>query len=159
MNRSLGVIYLAAPLFNRHERATNRRVARVLEEAYEVFLPQRDGVLIPGASLSNAAFALYSRLAFDADVGALQRADAVLAILDGRTIDEGVAFELGYATAIGKPCYAYKSDARVLLPQGDNPMIAGAIRQSFASLKQLRAAVAIRALGTHDYKKAPASAP
>jgi nucleoside 2-deoxyribosyltransferase len=51
--------------------------------------------------------------------------------MDGRTIDEGAAFELGYAFALGKACVGLKTDARSLFTFGDNPMIEGAVREIF----------------------------
>ena len=38
-------------------------------------------------------------------------------------LDEGVAFEIGYARALGIFCIGFKSDDRSMLPTGDNPMI------------------------------------
>ncbi|MGY3362466.1 nucleoside 2-deoxyribosyltransferase [Bradyrhizobium sp. GM0.4] len=52
-------------------------------------------------------------------------------VLDGRTVDEGAAFELGYAFAAGKVCVGLKTDPRMLLPIGDNPMIEVALRKIF----------------------------
>jgi nucleoside 2-deoxyribosyltransferase len=39
-------------------------------------------------------------------------ADAVVAVLDGVDVDTGVAFEMGYAHAIGKPIVGLKTDHR-----------------------------------------------
>jgi hypothetical protein len=39
-------VYLAAPLFSEAERSFNIRVTGMLEEAMEVYLPQRDGGLM-----------------------------------------------------------------------------------------------------------------
>ena len=106
-----------------------------------MFLPQRDGVLIPGAILDAADFVVSSRRAYEADTAAIAGSKAILAVLDGRSIDEGVAFELGFAAALGKPCFGFKSDARVLLPLGDNPMIAGAVHQYLTSVADVKRAV------------------
>lgn len=48
--------------------------------------------------------------------------------MDGRSIDEGASFELGYAFALGKVCVGLKTDNRTLLAIGDNPMIEVALR-------------------------------
>jgi len=120
-------VYLAAPLFTPLEREFNLRIARILEERFKVFLPQRDGVLIPGRSISREEFLELSKNAFLSDTGAIAASDFVVAILDGRTIDEGVAFELGFARALGKTCVGLRSDTRVLLPQGINPMIESSV--------------------------------
>ena len=51
---------------------------------------------------------------YRANVGLIERADCVLANLEpfrGSEPDSGTAFEVGYALALGKPVYAYLSDA------------------------------------------------
>lgn len=116
-------IYFAAPLFNPIEREFNESLAVRLNEYAYIFLPQRDGALLTklvadGSTVENARNKIFKK-----DISAIQNCDLVVAVLDGRTIDEGVAFELGYAFALGKTCVAYKSDDRVMLPTGDNPMI------------------------------------
>lgn len=135
------MIYLAAPLFTPQERLLNEGIAALLERRYKVFLPQRDGVLLPGSELDSVAFARMSLRAYEGDISAIRSCSCLLAILDGRAIDEGVAFELGFAVALGKPCYGLKTDTRVLLPMGDNPMIACALRKCFASVTEIEASV------------------
>ncbi|HEY2344600.1 MAG TPA: nucleoside 2-deoxyribosyltransferase [Xanthomonadaceae bacterium] len=126
-------LYLAAPLFNPQELAFNGRLASSLESRFNVFMPQRDGVLIPGKDLSSTQFREMSESAFRSDLFAIRNAEVVLAVLDGRTIDEGVAFELGYATALGKLCIGLKTDNRVLLANGINPMVSGSLHELLAS--------------------------
>jgi len=83
---------------------------------------------------------------FLGDISAIRRADVLLAILDGRAVDEGTAFEVGFAYAIDKPCYGLQTDPRRLLPQGNNPMISQSLKCVFADLEELRAwSVAYRA--------------
>jgi len=124
MNSSLRpVVYFAAPLFSEAELSFNVSLTSELERYVDVFLPQRDGgkvvdLVHRGVNKKNAYQSIFER-----DVDAIRQSDAVLAILDGRAIDEGVAFELGYAFAIGKVCIGYQSDPRRLLPLGNNPMI------------------------------------
>ncbi|KSF79446.2 nucleoside 2-deoxyribosyltransferase [Pseudomonas paraeruginosa] len=51
---------------------------------------------------------------YRANLGLIERADAVLANLNffrGAEPDSGTAFEVGYATALGKPVYGYVDDA------------------------------------------------
>ena len=51
---------------------------------------------------------------YRANIGLIERADAVLANLNffrGAEPDSGTAFEVGYATALGKPVYGYVDDA------------------------------------------------
>jgi len=117
-------IYLAAPLFNPQEIAYNQAVCQVLEQFFEVHLPQRDGVLIPGNAKDVDQFRQMSAQAYESDLAAIRDCDIVFAVLDGRSIDEGVSFELGYGVALGKCCVGLLTDRRVLLPHGINPMIA-----------------------------------
>lgn len=124
--------YFAAPLFNPHERSFNLELARRLEGLLEVFLPQRDGELLTTLVAEGRSVAACQELIYKKDTEAIAGCDIVIAILDGRTIDEGVAFELGYARALGKTCFAFKSDDRVMLPTGDNPLLVRAC-QNFAS--------------------------
>ena len=44
---------------------------------------------------------------------AIDRADAVLAVLDGADVDSGTAAEIGYAFALGKPIAGYRGDWRI----------------------------------------------
>jgi len=76
-------------------------------------------------------------LVFKRDIEAIVNSDILIAVLDGRTIDEGVAFELGYANALGKPCFGLKTDDRTMLPSGDNPMIVMACNNIFSNLSEM----------------------
>lgn len=116
-------VYLAAPLFNDMERSFNERLATLIEPLAEVFLPQRDGKLMRDMVRRGMSVTAARQMVFEADVIALKRSDLVVAVLDGRTVDEGVAFEIGYARALGRTCIGLKTDDRALLPSGDNPMI------------------------------------
>jgi nucleoside 2-deoxyribosyltransferase len=52
-----------------------------------------------------------------ANLDAIRRADAVLALLDGADVDSGVAAEIGYAAALGTPVVGFRLDFRTA---GDN---------------------------------------
>lgn len=145
-------IYLAAPLFNDMERSFNERLAALLEPFAQVFLPQRDGKLMRDMVRRGMAVEEARRLVFQADTNALESCSHVVAVLDGRTIDEGVAFELGYARALGKICIGLKTDDRALLPSGDNPMILAGCHELFGNTIELidrlrRRAVPLRIVG------------
>jgi nucleoside 2-deoxyribosyltransferase len=116
-------VYFAAPLFTPFERELNVRLNTILERCYSTFLPQRDGTLLPGRLLSTPHFAELSRQVYESDIEAIAECDILFAVLDGRVVDEGVAFELGYAAALEKICIGFRTDSRVLLPGGHNPMI------------------------------------
>ena len=68
---------------------------------------------------------------FQQDICAIAACDVFVIVLDGRTVDEGASFELGYAFALGKVCVGIKTDSRTLLPIGDNPMIEVPLRKIF----------------------------
>jgi nucleoside 2-deoxyribosyltransferase len=102
-----------------------------------VYLPQEDGGLLVdmvdrGIDLDEAGNQI-----FRVDTAALRECDIVLVVLDGRSVDEGAAFELGCAYMLGKECYGLQTDPRRLLKIGNNPMIDGALRQVFTNLEDL----------------------
>jgi nucleoside 2-deoxyribosyltransferase len=107
-------LYFAGPLFTTPERTWNAEVAAALRAAgYEVFLPQerepgKDG---PGI--------------FAADVGGIDWADGLVAIMDGPDPDSGTAWEVGYAFGVRKPIVLVRTDFRILAGDaGDyNPML------------------------------------
>ena len=123
LERLRPLLYFAAPLFSEAELAYNLDVAAILERHVDVDLPQRDGGkvvdLVAKGVEKDAAF----RSIYDRDVQALKEADALFLLLDGRTVDEGAAFELGYAVALGKHCVGLQTDPRRLMPLGNNPML------------------------------------
>lgn len=55
----------------------------------------------------------------------------VVAVLDGVAVDEGVAFELGYAYAKGKFCVGFSTDSRRGAGYFKNPMCEGSIVDTF----------------------------
>jgi nucleoside 2-deoxyribosyltransferase len=139
MNEGLAPIrvYLAAPLFNDLERSFNLRLSELIAPMAEVFLPQRDGKLMRDLVRDGMPLSAARQLVFEADVNALRRCDCVVAVLDGRTIDEGVAFEIGYARALEKLCLGLKTDDRALLASGDNPMILAGCHEILGSVLEL----------------------
>lgn len=139
-------IYLAAPLFNDMERSFNNRLTALLEQFAEVFLPQRDGKLLRDMVRRGMPIEAARQLVFEADVNALKHCNHVVAVLDGRTIDEGVAFEIGYARALGKMCIGLKTDDRALLPSGDNPMVLVGCHELFGNTLDLVHCLRTRAI-------------
>jgi nucleoside 2-deoxyribosyltransferase len=130
-------IYLAAPLFTHAEREYNLRIRAVLKNAFEVYLPQEDGELLVNLEEEGLPHAAAARLVFCADVEAIEGCDSLVAVLDGRTVDEGVAFEIGYAYSQGKPCYGLQTDPRRLMRGYNNPMLESALTHVFDSTSEL----------------------
>ncbi|HEY5063939.1 MAG TPA: nucleoside 2-deoxyribosyltransferase [Xanthobacteraceae bacterium] len=126
-------VYLASALFSDSERRANEQIATLLEKWFDVFLPQRDGRLIAELIAEGMKVdAAYSHV-FGKDIEAIHGCDAIMINLDGRTVDEGAAFELGFAFANGKVCVGYRTDVRVLLPWGLNPMLTAPLERVFRS--------------------------
>ncbi|MCF6116869.1 nucleoside 2-deoxyribosyltransferase [Mesorhizobium muleiense] len=124
-------VYIAAPLFNRNELAFNAALANKIERHANVFLPQRDGSLLVNMLTAGIALEVAERRVFEQDRQAMIRSDLLVAVLDGAHIDEGVAFELGFASAIGCTCIGLQTDVRRALPTGNNPMIGGCLERIF----------------------------
>lgn len=127
-------VYLAGPLFSANERQWNISLRNTLTEFCDVYLPQEDGALLvelvaDGMPVQEAKNAIFAR-----DLQAIERCDILLLVMDGRVIDEGACFELGYAYSRGKLCIGLKTDVRSLLPIGDNPMVECALRETFRDI-------------------------
>jgi nucleoside 2-deoxyribosyltransferase len=127
-------VYLAGPLFSANERQWNVSLRNVLDGFCDVYLPQEDGALLVdlvagGMPVNEAKNAIFER-----DLQAIERCDILLLVMDGRVIDEGASFELGYAYCRGKICIGLKTDVRSLLTIGDNPMIECALRGIFGDI-------------------------
>ena len=80
-------VYIAAPMFSQAELQYNEMVANQIEKiGYNVFLPQRSGYklieLLKEMSPEEARKKIFVK-----DYTAMQAADVLVIILDGRTID------------------------------------------------------------------------
>jgi nucleoside 2-deoxyribosyltransferase len=130
-------LYLAGPLFSDAERAFNVFVRNKLLRHASVFLPQEDGELLTTLLKAGMGHFRASRRIFKTDLAAINKCDAIVAILDGRAVDEGVAFELGVAFGLGKLRVGLQTDPRRLLPSGNNPMIDCALDKIFRKVDDL----------------------
>jgi nucleoside 2-deoxyribosyltransferase len=130
-------IYLAAPLFNEREKSFNSSLANLLSVSFDVFLPQRDGLLLADLIAEGVDIELAEQLVFNADTQAMNESDILIAVLDGASIDEGVAFELGFSFANGKLCVGLQTDIRRQLPTGNNPMIGKSCKRIFHNVDDL----------------------
>ena len=121
-------VFIAGPLFSQAEREFNLKVDEHLREhGFETFLPQRDVGKLDELRAREGKGAY--RTIFERDLKGLDRADAVVAILDGPDVDSGTAFEVGYAFAKGKPVVGLKTDMRVFAKDEElNNMLARGIR-------------------------------
>ena len=130
-------LYLAAPLFSKAEIDFNSRLAGRLSRWLEVYLPQRDGGLLVELIASGHTILEASEIVFRGDTSAILQSKYFLILLDGRTIDEGASFELGFAYAHDKVCVGLQTDPRRLLTAGNNPMIARSLGSIFATVGEL----------------------
>jgi nucleoside 2-deoxyribosyltransferase len=109
-------LYFAGPLFSAAERDWNAELATALRSGgHEVFLPQDKETGMDAAGI------------FSTDVGGIDSADALVAIMDGPDPDAGTAWEVGYAYG-KKPIVLVRTDIRT---QGGssgpyNPMLSQA---------------------------------
>jgi nucleoside 2-deoxyribosyltransferase len=108
------IIYFAAPLFTQGEWHWNAQVVTHLRDhGFEVVVPQeRATPMLCGAEEFDAA------LLFHENVRGIERAGAVLAILDGADADSGVCWECGYASHLRRPVIGLRTDIR---KSGDDP--------------------------------------
>lgn len=80
-------IYLAGSIFTPYERAfLDDCASRLRAEGFDVFVPHEQGLV--GLDATAAAV-------FAVDAGGVESADAVLAVLDGPSVDDGTACEIG----------------------------------------------------------------
>ena len=99
-------VFLAAPLFSEAERLFNSKIAkRLRENGFEVWLAQEAPFIQQGTHEEKKTI-------YEVDISALKTCNAVLAVLDGLEVDAGVAYEMGYAKALGKPIVGLKTDYR-----------------------------------------------
>jgi nucleoside 2-deoxyribosyltransferase len=80
-------VYLAASMFTPYERSfLDDCAGRLRAEGFEVFVPHEHG-LVGRDATPEAVFAV--------DADGVESADAVLAVLDGSSVDDGTAREIG----------------------------------------------------------------
>lgn len=130
--------YLAGPLFSEAERAFARKVkARIMEEtSLEVLWPYELFTQEEIAAFGDDSPLEVMRRCRDALEGCV----LVVAMLDGPQIDDGTAWEIGYAHAKGIPAVGIRTDFR---QAGDvpgakvNAMIHGSCGFIASSLEEL----------------------
>lgn len=108
-------LYFAGPLFTLPERTWNAEVAAALRAAgHDVFLPQEKE---PGLDAAGI---------FATDIGGIDWAEGLVAIIDGADPDSGTSWEIGYAYGRGKPTVVVRTDFRDLAGDAGpyNPLIA-----------------------------------
>lgn len=107
-------VYLAGPLFTQAEWLWNEALAKHLcERSLNVILPQhRAEPMLKGTHPFDP------KALFQVNVESIEKADVVVAILDGSDADSGTCWECGYAFKAGRPVIGVRSDIRA---GGDDP--------------------------------------
>jgi nucleoside 2-deoxyribosyltransferase len=107
-------LYFAGPLFSTPERIWNAEVVAALRAArHEVFLPQEKEPDLDGCGI------------FATDVDGIDRADVLVAVMDGADPDSGTCWEVGYAYGSRKPIVLVRTDFRASGTVGPyNPLVA-----------------------------------
>lgn len=102
-------IYFASPLFSEMEKLYNEKLVLSIRETYpgvSVYVPQEQGEINDkNAYADSIAIAKY-------DTDALLDSQLMVAILDGSSIDVGVATEIGVAYQAGIPIIGLYTDSR-----------------------------------------------
>lgn len=102
-------VYFASPLFSAMEQEFNASVVKQLREANEnldIYLPQEN------AEINDKSLFADSLMIAKGDNDQLLSSDINIAVLDGATIDVGVATEIGIAYANGIKTIGLYTDVR-----------------------------------------------
>lgn len=102
-------IYFASPLFASMEVRYNANVVADIRSRYqdlEVYLPQEQGEINDKNAYANSV------MIAKADTDALLASDILIAVIDGLSIDAGVASEIGVAYQAGIPIIGLYTDSR-----------------------------------------------
>ena len=107
-------IYIAGPLFNKHEQMYLEDIAKELEgNGYDCFLPHRDQTGIDESELKGTDMSQETKdRIFKNDLDALDAADLTVALLTGQDIDSGTSAEIGHTFAKEKPVIAINANER-----------------------------------------------
>ena len=102
-------VYQAGPLFSEAEKLWHQRLKQELSGAgHEVIWP---GDLVSDADVAQWGCEAPKRI-FAMDKAALEQSDMVVALLDGTQVDDGTAWEIGFAYAKGIPVIGIRTDLR-----------------------------------------------
>lgn len=117
-------IYFASPFFCNSERDFNSRMIAALESrGLKVFSPIRDGIVAKDEFVGSNNWKEVASRVWDCDIRAIESSKLIFAVIDGRSIDEGVCVEIGLAAGMKKTIVAFNSDDRKKFPWGHNPMV------------------------------------
>ena len=102
-------IFQSGPLFSEAERAFHRTLSACLRDAgHDVIW---GGSLLTEEQIEDADVAAPG-LIFSTCRDAIENCTCLVALLDGTQVDDGTAWEIGYAYAKGIPVYGLRTDFR-----------------------------------------------
>jgi ubiquinone/menaquinone biosynthesis C-methylase UbiE/nucleoside 2-deoxyribosyltransferase len=136
------LIYLATSLFTAAEQAFGAELtARIEALGHAVYWPWRDA---GDAELTAAWSGDWTRINAEIarrNLRAIESCASVVAVAEGADVDAGVAMELGYAHALGKPIKLLRTDFRSQGPRVGplNIMLGTAAEALFPSVEALLA--------------------
>ena len=102
-------LYFAAPLFAASDLRYNTELVASIRQQYpqlEIYLPQENTAINDKSAYAD------SKMIALADTEKVLESDLMIALLDGLTIDAGVASEIGVAYAKGIPVLGLYTDSR-----------------------------------------------
>lgn len=116
-------IYLASPLGFSPETESyrSRIIAKLTALGFNVFDPWtqtqfapliNDALSIDGFSARTTAFREIATKIGGCNTEGIIESDCILAVLDGAEVDSGTAAEIGFASALDKPCFGLRTDVR-----------------------------------------------
>jgi len=133
------LIYIAASLCCEAEKDFNVKLNDFIKSlGHTTYLPQLDGGVMSDFVKQGLNEDEVRQKLFILDVSKMKESDCILVSLDGRTIDEGACFELGYMFALNKICVGFKTDSRSLIRGKNNLMIDGALGRILYAWDELK---------------------
>ena len=132
----MNTVYLAGPLFSKAERNWLRTVKALLTQAGLIVIWPWERVEQDALNCSPSP----KQHIFEACRRAIHESDFMAAWLDGPLVDDGTAWEIGYAYAKGIPVYGLRTDLRRAGETSDsvvNCMIECACEKIFGSVDEL----------------------
>jgi nucleoside 2-deoxyribosyltransferase len=104
-------IYMAGPLFSLHERNFLEYIVKYLSDEIK-YLDEKRDFFLPHRDAGDLGVIGEKDEIFSVDINYLDKAEIVIAILDGTDVDSGTAVELGFAYARGKKIFGVLTDHR-----------------------------------------------
>jgi nucleoside 2-deoxyribosyltransferase len=132
-------IYIAAPLCSEAEKSFNIKLNNFIKKlGIKTYLPQLDGGIMSEIVATGEDEEKTRERLFNIDINKMKECDTILIVLDGRTIDEGACFELGYVCCLGKTCLGFKTDSRSFIRGKNNLMIDKSLEKIFYTWDSLK---------------------